>query len=69
MLHCVTVTDRGQTRKVKMGRTDEYLYIAEKVAYIYTTTEQKCGHIITKVQRAQKYSEGLLIQPSIKEEI
>ena len=50
------VTDRGRTCEVKMGRTDEYMN--EKVAYIYMY-KKKCGHIITKVQRARKYNYAL----------
>ena len=51
------VTDRGLTREVKMGRTDEYLsFCWEGSVHICTEKEQKYGHFITKVQWAQEYS-------------
>ena len=35
----------------------DILLIQEKEAYTYTKREQKCGHIITKVEWTQTYNE------------
>ena len=56
LIQCTCNGPRPNSRSWKVIWPTDILLIQEKEAYTYTKREQKCGHIITKVEWAQTYN-------------